>query len=69
VEQHRNARHQQEISGHRAKAARAGQRMTAFSGGGVGDLVVVLQKDDEAFCGKIERRRAARFLLPLVALP
>ena len=43
--------------------------MTALAGGGIGDLVVVLQKDDEAFRRKIERRRAARFPLPLVTLP
>ena len=43
--------------------------MTAFSGGGIGDLVVVLQKDDEAFCGEIKRWRTAGFSLPLVALP
>jgi hypothetical protein len=69
LEQHRNARHQQEISGHCAKAARTRQRVTALSGAGIGDLVVVLQKDDKAFRREIERRRAARFLLPLVALP
>ena len=43
--------------------------MTAFSGAGIGDLVVVLQKDDKAFRGEVERRRTARFPLPLVTLP
>src|ERR1700674_3921539 len=69
LEQHRDAWHKQEISGHCAKAARARQRVTALSGAGIGDLVVVLQKDDKAFRRQIERRRAARFPLPLVALP
>src|SRR5271163_5074271 len=69
LEQHRNARHQQEISGHRPKPARARQRVTARSGGGIGDLIVVLQKDNKTLCRKIERGRAARLLLPLVALP
>src|SRR6201989_584436 len=68
LKQHRNARHQQEISGHRAKAARARQRVTALSGSGIGDLVVVLQKDDKAFRREVEGRRAARVPLPLVAL-
>src|SRR5271166_6309349 len=68
LEQHRNARHQQEISSHRAKPARARQRVTALSGAGVGDLVVVLQKDDKAFRWEVERRCTARFPLPLVAL-
>src|SRR5271154_567529 len=69
LEQHRNARHQQEISGHRAKPARARQRVTSLSGAGIGDLIVVLQKDNKTFRREIERGRAARFLLPLVALP
>ena len=69
LEQHRDARHQQEISGHRAKPARARQRVTALSGARIGDLVMVLQKDDKAFCREVEGRRAARFPLPLVALP
>src|SRR6202045_4316750 len=68
LEQHRDARHQQEISGHRAKPARARQRVTALSGAGIGDLVVVLQKDDKAFRREVERRRAASVPLPLVAL-
>src|SRR5580704_13368711 len=68
LEEHRDARHQQEISGHRAKPARARQRVTALSGAGVGDLVVVLQKDNKAFRWEVKRRRAARFPLPLVAL-
>ena len=43
--------------------------MTALSGAGVGDLIMVLQKDDKAFRREVERGRAAHFLLPLVALP
>src|SRR6201984_1965630 len=58
----------QKISGHRAKPARARQRVTALSGAGIGDLVVVLQKDDKAFRREVERRRAASVPLPLVAL-
>src|ERR1700739_4744990 len=69
LEQHRDARHQQEISGHRAKPTRARQRVTALSGAGIGDLVMVLQKDDKGFCRESGGRRAARFPLPLVALP
>src|SRR2546423_10329542 len=68
LEQHRDAGHQQEISGHRAKPARARQRVTALSGAGIGDLVVVLQKDDKAFRREVERRRAASVPLPMVAL-
>ena len=59
LKQHRNPRHQQQISGHRAQAAGAGQRMDAQPGGAVGDLVVVLQKDDTRFGRQVERRRAA----------
>src|SRR6202521_4956296 len=68
LEQHRDARHQQEISGHRAKLARARQRVTALSGAGIGDLVMVLQKDDKTFRREVEGWGAARFPLPLVAL-
>ena len=69
LEQHRNARHQQEISSHRAKPSRARQRVAALAGAGIGDLVVVLQKDYKGFRREIQCRRAARFLLPLVVLP
>src|SRR6202521_4064055 len=68
LEQHRDARHQQEISGHRAKPARARQRVTALSGAGIGDLVMVLQKDDKTLRREVEGWGAARFPLPLVAL-
>ncbi len=69
LEQHRDSWHQQEIGGHRAQPAGARQRVTALASAGIGDLIMVLQKDDKAFRRQIERRCAARFALPLVALP
>jgi hypothetical protein len=60
LEQHRDAGHQQEISGHRAKPARARQRVTALSGAGIGDLIMVLQKDDKTFRREVEGWGAAR---------
>ena len=68
LKQHRNAGHQQQERRHRAPAARARQRVQALAGDRIGDLVVVLQKDDERLGRQVERRRAARLLLPVVAL-
>src|SRR5215469_6497467 len=69
LEEHRNSRHQQEIGSHRTKATGARQRVTALASSGIGDLVVVLQKDDKAFRWQIERGRPTGFLLPLITLP
>src|SRR5215469_13354554 len=69
LEQHWNSRHQQEIGSHRTKATGARQRVTALASSGIGDLVVVLQKDDKAFRWQIERGRPTGFLLPLITLP
>ncbi len=43
--------------------------MAALAGAGIGDLVVVLQKDNKRFRREIQCRGAARFLLPRVVLP
>src|SRR6266567_4642780 len=68
LEQHRNARHQQKIRSDRAQAPRARQCVAAPSAPRIGDLIVILEEDDEAIRREIQARGAARFLLPLVVL-
>ena len=59
LEQHRGAGHEQHQRGHRACSAGACELMEAQAAGGVGDLIMVLDKDDEGGGGAIEPRRPA----------
>ena len=52
-----------------AVSSRSGKPMNSYSSAGVGDLIVVLQIVDKAFCREIKRRSPPVFFLPCVVLP
>src|SRR3954468_17502783 len=68
LKQHGRARREQQQGGHRPATARTAELMSAQAPSRVRDLVVILDKVDEAGRVQVETRRAAPFLLPLVAL-
>src|SRR5688572_6709609 len=68
LEKHGRPRTEQQESGCRAQQRRMCELIEPRAGGGVGDLIVVLQIDDELRWSEIHGRRAAALLLPFVML-
>src|SRR3954464_4122037 len=68
LKEHRRARPEQEERGERPVAARRGELMQPAATRGVGHLIVILDKGDDA-CGlEVQRRGAAALVLPPVSL-
>src|SRR5260370_39915880 len=69
LEEHGSGRTEQQQRGQGPVAARAGEAVEAFAARRVGDLVVVLEVEDESGPRQVESRRAAPLPLPAIALP
>src|SRR5439155_18672288 len=69
LEEHGRAGAEEQISGERAEPRRAAQLMQPMAARGIGDLIVVLQIDDEAVVGRAEGGLAAPPSRPAVLLP
>src|SRR6478736_2413745 len=69
LEQHRRARCQQQQGSHGSITSGAAQAARPFPMGGISNLIVVLDENDELIGSQIERGMTPRGALPCIPLP